>query len=123
MEEGAMCGFQADVYDQEMEVKRLKKKLVDVTNTLVEKIKYLGNTNEDLLEQIGIDKRDFAKNLQEYNRVLLQTEKSVMVEKNQDDIVNLTTMNANMWNYRRILWIIIAVIILIVLYYTIKSMA
>jgi len=110
------CGLPKYIEKQELEVQRLRKKLFKVTSQLVDKIKYLGTLNENMVQQIGIDKDVFTTDFHNYEKVMNHLQNNVQNNVGYNEIVEQTQMTATMSNYHFIFWAIVAVCILIALF-------
>jgi hypothetical protein len=110
------CGLPKYIEKQELEVQRLRKKLFKVTSELVDKIKYLGTLNENIVNQIGIDKDVFSTDFYNYEKVMNQLQNNVQNNVSYNEIIEQTQMTATMSNYHFIFWAIVAVCIIIFLF-------
>jgi hypothetical protein len=90
--------------------------LFKVTTELVDKIKYLGTLNENMVQQIGIDKDVFTSDYHNYEKTIHELQSNVQNNVSYNQIIEQTQLTATMSNYRFIFWAFVAVCVLVLLF-------
>lgn len=117
------CGLSKKLSQQSAEAEGLKQQLAVLAQQIVDKISYLESLNVEMLNQSGLDRTTLNTHLKEYKSVISNfSAASGKAATNMDEIVADTTLSLNMENYIFIYWCLLALIILIITIYMVKSM-
>jgi len=117
------CGLSKKLSQQSAEAEGLKQQLAVLAQQIVDKISYLESLNVEMLNQSGLDRTTLNTYLKEYKSVISNfSAASGKAATNMDEIVADTTLSLNMENYIFIYWCLLALIILIITIYMVKSM-
>jgi hypothetical protein len=117
MTQDTKCGLASATSRQQWRNNYFKKKLSDITDKIVEKLKYLESLNVDMTDQMGIDldvlKADMDKYTalhQKYNALLADSDEIVNIAGILDDSDILVLQE----NYSYLMWTIVATALVII---------
>lgn len=112
-----LCGLADATYQPQRHVDELRNQLIDITQQLIYKSDSLGSLNSDILNKIGIDKKTFYDDLEQYRRLLRKLKSIGKTDNQENEFVRETQLSATQANYSLMLWSVLAVIALMILIY------